>query len=153
MTAALNEKLAIRPAGPQDAAAVLALYGDLTAAYGEQQDNSGDQTHWDEVMADSRQHILVAEQGGAVAGTLTLVVVPNLGHHGQPWAAIANVVVAASHRGHGIGKALIAEAGRIARQHNCYKIVLSSNLLRKDAHEFYRQLGWKQTHIGFSLDL
>ena len=151
--ATLDENLTIRPAGLQDAAVVLALYGDLAAAYGEQQADAGILRQWDEVLADHRQHILVAEQDGAVAGTLTLVVVPNLGHNGQPWAAIANVVVAAGHRGHGIGKALIAEAGQIARRHNCYKIVLSSNLIRKEAHEFYRRLGWKQTHIGFSLEL
>lgn len=149
----MSETLVIRPAGPADADAVLALYGDLTAAYDDKAADVPEKRHWDEVLADSRQHILVAEAAGALAGTLTLVVVPNLGHHGQPWAAIANVVVAERHRGQGIGKALIAEAGRIARAHHCYKIVLSSNLVRKEAHEFYRRLGWKQTHIGFSLDL
>ena len=88
-----------------------------------------------------------------MVGTLTLIIIPNLGHHGQPWAAVENVVVDSRLQGQGIGKALMAEAGRIARDHQCYKLVLSSNLIRKDAHEFYRRQGWRQTHSGFSLDL
>jgi GNAT superfamily N-acetyltransferase len=96
---------------------------------------------------------LVGEQDGEIVGTATLVLVPNLGHQGKPWAAVENVVVRSSRRGRSLGTALMSEASRIARSHGCYKIVVTSNLVRQRAHEFYRRLGWQQTHAGFSLNL
>ncbi len=61
-------------------------------------------------------------------------------------------MVSSDFRGQGAGTRLMAEAGRIARGHGCYKIVLTSNLSRWDAHDFYLRLGWRMTHAGFSLE-
>lgn len=145
----------IRKARPAELPQILNLYQDLAGVYGaaDAPDISKYQDTWQQICRDERQHLLVAEIDGEIAGTLNLTVLPNLGHGGQPWAAIDNVAVAASQRSQGIGAELVAEAGRIAKEHNCYKIVLSSNLARERAHDFYRRLGWKQTHIGFSLEL
>lgn len=145
----------IRKAKTEDAAAIFALYRVLEGAYAGAPllDEAAAERRWAEAYGDSRQHILVAEAGGEVIGTLTLVVVPNLGHRGRPWAAVDNVVVSEACRGQGVGRALLAEAGRIAGSFDCYKIVLSSNLVRTEAHAFYRRLGWRQTHLGFSLEL
>lgn len=151
----MGENVKIRPAVIEDFPVILGLYGDLAKAYadGERQQSSEPDPVWQECLNDKRQHILVAEVDGEVIGTLTCIIVPNLGHGSQPWAAVTNVVVNGSLRGGGIGTKLLAEAGTIARRENCYKIVLSSNLLRTEAHEFYRRLGWQQSHIGFSLGL
>ncbi|MCX7780380.1 MAG: GNAT family N-acetyltransferase [Negativicutes bacterium] len=148
-------ELIIRRANENDYAAVMSLYGELTGVYGNIRERSDDERRqvWLDVIADKRQHLLVAEVEGKVVGTLNLSVIPNLGHGGQPWAAIDNVAVDTAYRSRGIGQALVAEAGNIARKFNCYKIILSSNLARTRAHDFYRRLGWKETHIGFSLEL
>lgn len=145
--------LDIRPATVQDLPAILTLYSELDQAYGDLPgkcpvDYDG---LWRQVAADTRQLVLVAESGSAIVGTVTVVIVPNLGHHGQPWAAVENVVVRRNCRGCGFGTALLAEAGRIARSYNCYKLTLTTNLQRREAHEFYRRLGWQETHAGFSL--
>jgi GNAT superfamily N-acetyltransferase len=145
----------IRKACDADFETVMTLYRELAGVYHleESAAKQHDSKRWQEVCNDTRQHLLVAEQDGVVIGTLNLTVIPNLGHGGQPWAAIDNVVVAPNHRGQGIGEAMLAEAGKIASEDRCYKIILSSNLARERAHEFYRKLGWKQSHIGFSLEL
>jgi GNAT superfamily N-acetyltransferase len=146
--------MVIRKANDGDATAVFALYRELAGAYAGPADTPQEQEKlWREVATDRRQTILVAEQDGSIVGTSTVLIVPNLGHHGQPWAAVENVVVAGSHRGRGIGKAMLSEAAGIAARDNCYKMVLSTNVVRLEAHEFYRRLGWRQTHIGFSLPL
>ena len=146
--------LKIRRATDADSGRIFELYGALESAYQEEgSSRKSNQELWREVAGDPRQYILVADMDGKVAATATVIVVPNLGHHGKPWAVINNVVTDAACRGHGIGKALIAECGRIAKEKDCYKIVLSSNLVRTEAHEFYRRLGWKQSHIGFSLEI
>jgi len=149
--------LCIRRASRGDLADVLALYRELDEIYtaGAADGAGADDADalWRETAADPRQQVLVAELDGAVVGTLTVIIVPNLGHSGRPWAAVENVVVRRDRRGSGIGTALMAAAGEIARRHGCYKIVLSSNLARRRTRDFYRRLGWRWTHAGFSLEL
>ncbi len=107
-----------------------------------------------ERIARSRDHhLLVAEVDGRVAGTLHLIVVPHLGHGLKPMAIVENVVVAAERRSMGIGEAMVEAAARIARRRGCYKVALTSNLVRKRAHRFYQRLGWRRSHYGYSLDL
>jgi len=148
------DNLVIRPAVMEDLPEILDLYRELDAAYehSPDEDEVDYRELWREVMADTRQQVLVGEQDGEIVGTATLVLVPNLGHRGQPWAAVENVAVCSGHRGQGIGTALMAEVTRIACSHCCYKIVLTSNLTRHQAHEFYRRLGWRQTHAGFAIN-
>ena len=105
------------------------------------------------IASDPGQHLLVAEQTGSVVGTVVLVVVPNLSHRGRPWAVVENVVVDAGARGQGVGERLLREAARIARGAGCYKLSLTSNKQRTEAHRFYGRLGFRPTHEGFRLDL
>jgi GNAT superfamily N-acetyltransferase len=41
----------------------------------------------------------------------------------------------------------------MARERGCYKLTLTSNKARKDAHRFYERLGFEATHEGFRMDL
>jgi GNAT superfamily N-acetyltransferase len=147
--------LIIRQAVAEDLPTILGLYQELGAAYGQIYDAAGVDylALWQQVKDDTRQQVLVGEQDGEIVGTVTLILVPNLGHQGKPWAAVDNVVVSGGRRGQGLGTALMSEVSRIAHSHGCYKIVLTSNLVRQRAHQFYRRLGWQQTHAGFSLSL
>lgn len=151
----VKERMIIRQAKETELAKILELYQNLADVYNgvNTPDVGRYQELWQQICQDERQYLLVAELDGEIIGTLNLTILPNLGHGGQPWAAIDNVAVDPSRRSQGIGAELVAEAGRIAKEHHCYKIVLSSNLARERAHAFYQRLGWKQTHIGFSLDL
>ena len=105
------------------------------------------------ILRDDRIHLLVAEAGGRVAGTVTLVCVPNLTHGGRPWAQVENMVVEEKLRGTGIGRQLIDECLRIARRAGCYKVQLQSGHQRRegphDAHSFYRRRGFEPSSVGF----
>jgi GNAT superfamily N-acetyltransferase len=103
-------------------------------------------------LALNRRHrILVAERGGKVIGTLHLIVVPHLGHGLRPFGVVENVVVSAAERSSGVGQAMLAAAGEIARKAGCYKLTLTSNIRRMHAHRLYTRLGWRRTHYGYSL--
>jgi ribosomal protein S18 acetylase RimI-like enzyme len=106
-----------------------------------------------EVAADPRQRLLVVEHGGAVIGTAVLVIVPNLGHNGTPYALIENVVVDESARGAGHGELLLRHMVEAAKAAGCYKVVLTSRKHRTDAHRFYRRLGFEATSEGFRYTL
>lgn len=149
----MRKSVIIRPAADGDFTRVMFLYRILEGAYQEETEGEPDYHWlWREALADKRQHLLVGEIDGQVVGTATVVIVPNLGHHGRPWAAVENVVVEPGHRKVGVGAEIMKEAYRIAQSRRCYKLVLTSNLARDNAHSFYRRLGWRQSHIGFSLD-
>jgi GNAT superfamily N-acetyltransferase len=94
--------------------------------------------------------LLVLEDKGGIFATCALYVVPNLSHGGAPWAIIENVVVDAGMRGKGYGATLMNEAVRLAREAGCYRVSLMSNNRRGGAHEFYRRIGFTESHHGFT---
>lgn len=104
-------------------------------------------------MAQGKQHLLVAESRGKIVGTLVLVVVSNLSHKGTSYGIIENVVVDEKHRSKGVGEALITRAVDESRKAGCYKVTLTSNKRRKDAHRFYERLGFARTHEAFRINL
>lgn len=106
-----------------------------------------------EIVADQRQTLFVAERDGAIAGSLVLLVVPNLTRRGRPYALIENVVVDGTHRGARVGEAMMLRAIDAARDAGCHKVALMSRIERKDAHRFYERLGFTPAHVGFRLDL
>lgn len=93
--------------------------------------------------------LLVAESDGAVVGTVTLVVVPNLTHNAEPWAQIENMVVDESERSTGVGRQLMEACLALAQAAGCYKVQLQSAEQRTGAHRFYARLGFEDTSAGF----
>jgi GNAT superfamily N-acetyltransferase len=55
-------------------------------------------------------------------------------------------VVEESMRGTGVGRAIVDEAERWARERDCHRIVVTTALRRADAHAFYERIGY--THTG-----
>lgn len=106
-----------------------------------------------EIADDSRQRLVVVEADGRIVGTAALIVVPNLSHQGRPYATIENIVVDEAERGAGYGELLLRFALDEARRAGCYKLALTSNKQRRDAHRFYGRLGFRATHEGFRIDL
>ena len=105
------------------------------------------------IRSTSGHELLVAEEEGEIVGTMALIIVPNLSHGGLPWAGVENVVVDSDYRRRGIGKLLMDYALAQAKKAGCYKIQLISDKSRKEAHKFYKALGYKASGHGFRLYL
>jgi GNAT superfamily N-acetyltransferase len=103
-----------------------------------------------ELRSDPRSACLVLDVDGRVEGTFSLYLLPNLSHDSRPFAIVESVVVDESCRGSGFGRLLMERAESLARAAGCYKIALTSNRKRADAHRFYEGLGYKPTHQGFT---
>jgi GNAT superfamily N-acetyltransferase len=56
-------------------------------------------------------------------------------------------------KGYGIGSLLIRHAVDVARGWGSYRVQLTSNKSRTDAHRFYERLGFTATHEGFQRHL
>ncbi len=152
------DDMIIRPARTEDLPVLVAMYQDLSLEGESREEPSQPLPEaygqaFQQIEADHRQHLLVAQAGGRIMATLALIIVPNLTYVGRPWAAIDNVVVARDERGKGYGEALMRHAAEEARRAGCYKVSLTSNKHRSDAHRFYERLGFVATHEGYRLML
>jgi len=92
------------------------------------------------------------DHGGAVVGSYALLVMHNLAHCGTPSAIAEDVVVHPLRQGHGIGRRMMARAVEQARQAGCYKLALSSNQKRRQAHAFYESLGFQRHGLSFVIE-
>jgi GNAT superfamily N-acetyltransferase len=147
--------LTIRRAGEADLPRVVELLSQLSLD--DDRDSAAEtlpesyRAAFHEVQADPRQQLLVAEAEGHVVATATLGIVPNLSYRGRPWAFIESIVVDYPARGKSYGEALVRYAIEEARRAGCYKVSLTSNKRRSEAHRFYEKLGFTATHEGFRL--
>lgn len=142
----------VRSAGAADLRALLSLYVQLSLENAGTPLSEGEAS-LEAILANDGMRLLVAELGGRVVGTVTLVVVPNLTHGGKPWAQVENMVVEEGLRERGGGRQLIEECLRIAREAGCYKVQLQSGNQRRegpqDAHAFYAHVGFEPSSVGF----
>jgi GNAT superfamily N-acetyltransferase len=60
----------------------------------------------------------------------------------DPQTEIGGLVVDESYRRRGVGRLLMEQAERWAREKGCGAICLRSNVVRKDAHAFYERIGY-----------
>jgi GNAT superfamily N-acetyltransferase len=147
------DETVIRRASPSDLGALLSLYEELagakiTAVGGDQ---ASSEPLCAEILADPRRTLLVAVRGDQLLGTADLLIVPNLTHRGKPWAIVENVIVAASARRTGVGRALMEYLIELAREAGCYKLQLVSGKHRIEAHAFYRSMGLDAVAEGFKI--
>jgi ribosomal protein S18 acetylase RimI-like enzyme len=96
-----------------------------------------------DILAATDNALLVAldrERGGAIVGTLTLVVF-RIPTGLRAW--IEDVVVDTDARGQGVGRALTAEAMRLAAARRVRTLDLTSSPSRLSAHRLYVSLGFE----------
>lgn len=105
------------------------------------------------IDADPNQHLLVAEQDGAIVGCLQLSFLAGLSRRGAWRALIEGVRVMRQKRGQRIGERMIAQAIDLARQRGCQVAQLTTDKRRHDTHRFYERLGFVASHEGMKLDL
>ena len=83
-----------------------------------------------------------AVQDGKVVSTCFCLIIPNLTRLGSSACFVENVVTDKDHRGQGLGKKIMERAIAFARERDCYKVILESASFRKEAHQFYKNLGF-----------
>ena len=108
---------------------------------------------FEDIDADSSQHLMVADLGGEVVGTLQLTIIPGLARKGALRGQVEAVRVRSDQRGGGLGGKLMDWAIEESRRRGCALVQLTSDQSRVDAHRFYLRLGFAASHQGFKLTL
>jgi GNAT superfamily N-acetyltransferase len=104
-----------------------------------------------EIAATAGNDLLVAELDGEVVGMCQLVMFRHLQADGGRCAEIESMHVRRDRRSEGIGALLLSEVVDRARRAGCYRVQLTSNVARRDAHRFYEREGFVPSHRGFKL--
>ena len=146
--------MTFRAARPADVPAIVALLAD--DVLGAERETAADDSYraaFEQIEADPRSYLIVADDDGQVAGTVQLTLIPGLSRHGTLRGQIEGVRVAAACRGRGLGREMIGWAVGQAREHGCGLVQLTSDKRRPDALRFYESLGFTASHEGFKLSL
>jgi GNAT superfamily N-acetyltransferase len=86
-------------------------------------------------------------------GTFALLIMDNLVHHGSPSGIVEGVAVDPEFQGQGIGRQMMQVAMAQCQAAGCYKLSLSTNLRRKEAHLFYESLGFQKHGYSYSVEI
>jgi ribosomal protein S18 acetylase RimI-like enzyme len=110
-------------------------------------------TAYDAISADANNELLVWDEDGQVLGCLQLTFIPGISHTGAWRMQIESVRVARERRGQRIGEKMMAAVIAMARARGCKAVQLTTDKSRKDAHRFYKRLGFVDSHEGMKLNL
>ena len=131
----------IRIANEEDLAEILELYSQIDNEQVLELDDA--KRIFNRMKEYPDYNVYVALVDGVIVGTFALAIMDNLAHMGSKSGLIEDVVVSEQFRGKGIGKQMMAYAVEVCREKQCYKVCLSSNLKRHNAHRFYEKIGFK----------
>jgi ribosomal protein S18 acetylase RimI-like enzyme len=93
------------------------------------------------VVSSGANTLLIARVDGRIVGTLTLVMTPLASGFR---ALVEDVIVDAEARGHGVGKALVEHALRVAEDAGARTVDLTSRASREAANRLYLRVGFRR---------
>ena len=146
--------LGFRPATRADVPAVIALLADDMLGQGrETADPAPYLAAFDAMQAEGANQLILGVVGAEIVACYQITFISGLSLSAARRAQIEGVRVASSHRGQGIGEALIRDAESRACAAGCTLLQFTTNLSRTDAHRFYDRLGFTASHIGYKKSL
>ena len=87
--------------------------------------------------------VLTARKNGRLVGSLLAVICEMLFGQCKSFMVVEDVVVEKQHRKLGVGKLLMQEIEKYAKEQNCSYIMLITDIDRLSAQQFYKSLGYK----------
>lgn len=139
----MNNDTVVRKLSENDLDALLTLYRylhpDDTPLPGDDETTA----LWKSICTDEQYLYVGAFTSGVLVAVCNVTVIRNLTRSGRPYALIENVVTHPDYRRQGHGRRIMEQTVFVCRERNCYKIMLMSDILREEAHAFYRSLGFE----------
>ena len=100
---------------------------------------------WNTIMEDKNHHIIVKEIDGKIVSSCVCVIIPNLTRNIRPYAFVENVVTHLEYRGKGYATECLNYAKEIAKNTNCYKMMLLTSSKKETTLKFYGSAGYNST--------
>ena len=134
----------IREANKNDLKALLELYLFLHEDSIPNQDEHLENT-WKQIMEDKNHHLIVNEIDGKIVSSCVCVIIPNLTRNVRPYAFVENVVTHADYRKKGYAGECLNYAKAIAKNENCYKMMLLTGSKKAETLRFYEKAGYNSS--------
>lgn len=140
--------LTVRTARPSDLDALVGLLAELFALEPDFRADEARQRRGLRRMLEDpiRRRVLVAERDGAVIGMITVQIVVSTAEGGDA-GLVEDLVVAAPHRGAGVGRRLLAAAEAWAEARGATRLQLLADRENALALGFYARVGWAPTRL------
>ena len=148
-----NDRLVIRTAEEKDIADILQLFAQPDMDNGKVLALTEAAIIFNRMKSYPDYQVYVAEIYGEIVGTFALAVMDNLAHMGSKSGLIEDVVVSQKYQRQGIGRKMMKHAIETCKERQCYKVCLSSNQKRENAHRFYDNIGFKKHGYSFMMEL
>ena len=132
----------LRELNEKDLESLIKLYEQLDDANGNFTAEDARKIWKTEIEGNKKIKYFGAVENGKVISTCYCLIIPNLTRLGSSIAFVENVVTDSEYRGQGLGRKVMEKAIEFARENNCYKVILQSASFRKEAHQFYKNLGF-----------
>lgn len=100
------------------------------------------QNVWNEIISDKNHHIIVNVVDGRIVSSCVCVIIPNLTRNVRPYAFVENVVTHLDCRGKGYATECLNYAREIAKNQNCYKMMLLTGSKEQRTLDFYENAGY-----------
>lgn len=100
------------------------------------------QNVWNEIISDKNHHIIVNVVDRRIVSSCVCVIIPNLTRNVRPYAFIENVVTHLDCRGKGYATECLNYAREIAKNQNCYKMMLLTGSKEQRTLDFYENAGY-----------
>lgn len=114
---------------------------ELSEQLGYRVSEAGVRSRLEYLIKDNYHVIYVAELDNKVVGWIHVSLYKSLVIEEK--AAVLGLVVDRTSLRQGIGRELMRRAERWAKNCGCHGIMLKSNVVREDAHSFYREIGYE----------
>ena len=106
------------------------------------------------ILQDKNQELIILENfNKEIVGTLQLTFLPYLTYRGGLRAQIEAVRIHKEFRGKGFGRKIFKWAIKKSKDKGAHLVQLTTDKQRPDAIEFYKALGFKDSHIGMKLHI
>lgn len=105
------------------------------------------------IESDPNNELIVANLADRVVGVLQITFTPYLTYQGSLRATIEGVRTNSTERGKGIGSKLFKWAIERAEERECHVVQLTTDKKRPEALNFYKKLGFNNSHEGMKLHL
>jgi ribosomal protein S18 acetylase RimI-like enzyme len=97
---------------------------------------------WNEIIENPDHFCLVIEEDNLLVSSCIVVVIKNLTRNARPYALIENVITHENYRKQGFGTAIIKRSIEIAKEKNCYKVMLMTSRKKESTLRFYESAGF-----------
>ena len=100
-------------------------------------------------ICDKDKQILIAEDKTKIVGMVSIVFLTRLNRKRNEMY-IPELIISKDSRGIGVGKAIMNKCIEIGKKKKCFRLRLESGNQRKDAHDFYKKIGFEQSALTFT---